>query len=338
MNIKNKLYRFTRKTEFYILIVLVLMCLAIQFISGGQLFAANSLIDICRSMTIIGMFSLCCLLVVISGGFDLSFPTLASLSYSVATTVCITMGWSQTNAWAGFLISGGIGMVLGMLNGFIISRFKLNTMIVTLGTQTLFLGISMGLLQMKEITTTLPAGLRSFGETQLFTVTSETGMRSIMPAVFLLFVLMAVIVWFVLRFTMFGRSLYAIGGNETSAERAGINVKRTKFLLYMLIGLLCGLIGMLRVCMVEQAIPKGLNGWELKVIPAVILGGASIFGGEGSVFGTLVAVILITVISNSLLLIGINSYWQDLFNGFVILAGVSISAVQAVRQNRKKRA
>ena len=163
-------------------------------------------------------------------------------------------------------------------------------------------------------------------------------MRSIMPAAFLFLVALAIIVWFVLRYTMFGRSLYAIGGNETSAERAGINVKRTKFILYALIGLLCGLIGMLRVTMVLQSIPKGLNGWDLKVIPAVILGGASIYGGEGSVFGTLVAVILITVISNSLLLIGIDSYWQDFFNGLVILVGVTISAVQAKRKSNKRRA
>jgi simple sugar transport system permease protein len=154
-----------------------------------------------------------------------------------------------------------------------------------------------------------------------------------MPTVFLLFVLLAVVVWFVLRYTMFGRSLYAIGGNEISAERAGINVKRTKFWLYAIVGLVAGLIGILRVCMVRQSIPKGLNGWDLKVIPAVILGGASIYGGEGSVFGTLVAAGLITVISNSLLLIGIDSYWQDFFNGLVILAGVTISAVQAKRRS-----
>jgi simple sugar transport system permease protein len=155
-----------------------------------------------------------------------------------------------------------------------------------------------------------------------------------MPVAFLLFVFLAVIVWFVLKYTMFGRSLYAIGGNEISAERAGINVKRTKFWLYALVGLVCGIIGMLRVCMLRQAIPKGLNGWDLKVIPAVILGGASIYGGEGSVFGTMIAVGLITVISNSLLLIGIDSYWQEFFNGLVILAGVTISSVQAMRRNK----
>lgn len=333
MDFKKKLRRMTRKTEFYIFLVLVVMCIAIQIISGGQLFEANSIVDIARSMTIIGMFALINLTVVISGGFDLSFPTLASLSYSASTTICLMMGWAQESAWIAFLLAGVIGLILGMVNGFIISRFKLNTMIVTLGTQTLFLGISMGLLQLGEITSTLPLGLRRFGEDTLFEVFSSTGMRSTMPTAFLFLVVLMILIWFVLKFTMFGRSLYAIGGNEISAERAGINVKKTKFWLYAFVGLAAGIIGMLRVTMVRQAIPKGLNGWDLKVIPAVILGGASIYGGEGSVFGTLVAVVLITVISNSLLLIGIDSYWQDFFNGFVILAGVTISAVQAKRRS-----
>jgi simple sugar transport system permease protein len=323
----------TRKTEFYIFLVLVAMCIAIEIISGGQLFEPNTIVTIARSMIIIGMFALVNLMVVVSGGFDLSFPTLASLSYCTATSICLSLGWCQETAWMAFLLSGIIGMALGMVNGFIISRFRLNTMIVTLGTQTLFLGISMGLLQQPEITSTLPLGLRYFGESSLFEVFSSTGMRSTMPTVFLLFVALAVVVWFILRHTMFGRSLYAIGGNEVSAERAGINVKRTKFWLYAFVGLVAGLIGMLRVCMARQAIPKALIGWDLKVIPAVILGGASIYGGEGSVFGTLVAVSLITVISNSLLLIGIDSYWQDFFNGLVILAGVTISAVQAKRRS-----
>ena len=333
MEVKKKLRRMTQRTEFYISIVLVVMCIVIQIISGGQLFEPNSIVDIARSMTIFGMFALISLMVVISGGFDLSFPTLASWSYSLATTIALMQGWSQETAWVAFLLAGGIGLLLGMLNGFIISRYKLNTMIVTLGTQTLFLGISMGLLQLGEITSTLPLGLRAFGEASLFEVFSSTGMRSTMPVAFLLFVALAIIVWFVLKYTMFGRALYAIGGNEISAERAGINVKRTKFWLYALVGLTAGIIGMLRVCMVRQAIPRGLNGWDLRVIPAVILGGASIYGGEGTVFGTLIAVSLITVISNSLLLIGIDSYWQDFFNGLVILAGVTISAVQAKRRS-----
>ena len=139
---------------------------------------------------------------------------------------------------------------------------------------------------------------------------------------------------FILRKTMFGRALYAIGGNEVSAERAGYNVKRTKFILYVVVGALAGFIGMVRVCLARQSIPKAMVGKEMAIIPAVILGGASIFGGEGTVFGTICAIGLITVVSNSMLLVGIDSYWQNFFNGLVILIGITISAVQAKRQRR----
>ena len=333
MSAKKILRRFTHKTEFYLLIVFVVICVAIQTASGGQLFEANTIVDIARAMIILGMFALINLTVVVSGGFDLSFPTLASLSYSGATAILLKMGWGAESVWAAFLISGAIGMMLGMLNGFLIAQFKLNAMLVTLGTQTLFLSLSQGPFQFPEVTSTLPQALKDFGEKALFEVYSATGMRSIMPVAFLPFIFLAVVVWFVLNHTMFGRSLYAIGGNEISAERAGINVKRTKFWLFAFVGFAAGIIGMLRVCMIRQAIPRGLNGWDLRVIPIVILGGASIYGGVGTVFGTLIAVALVTVVSNSLLLVGIDSYWQDFFYGLVILTGVTVSAVQAKRRN-----
>jgi simple sugar transport system permease protein len=223
-----------------------------------------------------------------------------------------------------------------MVNGFIISQFKLNTMIVTLGTQTLFLGISLGIFQFPEVTATLPRALINFGELYLFEVFSPAGLRSVMPIAVIPFILLAILVWFILNHTMFGRSLYAIGGNEVSAERAGINVKRTKFLLYCFVGLMAGMIGILRVTMARQSIPMGLIGWDLMVIPAVILGGASIYGGAGSVFGTITAVALVSVVTNSLLLIGISSAWQDFVYGLVILSGVTVSAVQVMRKRRKE--
>ena len=131
-----------------------------------------------------------------------------------------------------------------MLNGWIIANFKLNTMIVTLGTQTFFTGITMGLLELKEITSTLPVGFRTLGESYLFEVHNSAGLRSTMTTMFLFFVALCIITSFILNKTMFGRALYAIGGNEVSAERAGYNVKKVKFLLYSTVGAVSGFIGM----------------------------------------------------------------------------------------------
>ena len=229
-----------------------------------------------------------------------------------------------------------IGLVLGMFNGLIIANFKLDTMLVTLGTQTLFTGISMGLLQLKEITSKLPVGFKGLGTAKLMTYTTTVGERQVsydLSVTILFLIAFCIVTSFVLNKTMFGRALYAIGGNEVSAERAGYNVKRTKFILYSVVGMVAGFAGMLRVCLTSQAIPKALVGKEMTIIPAVILGGASIFGGEGTVFGTMCAMGLITVVSNSMLLIGIDTAWQDLFNGIIILVGITISAIQAKRRN-----
>jgi simple sugar transport system permease protein len=222
-----------------------------------------------------------------------------------------------------------------MLNGWIISNFKLNTMIVTLGTQTFFTGISMGLLKLKEITSTLPDGMKAFGKLYIFqSADPVTGIRFTLSAMVLFLIALCAIVSFMLNKTMFGRALYAIGGNEVSAERAGYNVKKTKFLLYSAVGALAGFIGMIRVCMESQSIPKAMIGKEMTIIPAVILGGASIYGGEGTVFGTVVAVGIISLVSNSMLILGIDTYWQQFFNGLVILVGVTVSALQAKRQKQ----
>ncbi len=328
------LKRTTKRTEFWMFLVLIFMCVAIQIASGGQLLESSTVVTILRSMVVDGMFAMVCLIVMVSGGFDLSFPAVAALSYSLSSTICVNMGWSQNNAWAGFIMAIVIGAILGSLNGWIISNFKLNTMIVTLATQTLFTGISMGLLELKEITSKLPLGFRTLGESYLFEVRSSAGLRSTMTTMFIPFVILCMITSLVLNKTMFGRALYAIGGNDISAERAGYHVKRVKFWLYVAVGATSGFIGMVRVCMARQSIPKALVGEEMIIIPAVILGGASIFGGEGSVFGTLCAVGIITVVSNSMLLIGIDSYWQNFFNGIVILVGVTVSAIQAKRRNK----
>lgn len=329
---KAAIKRMTRRTEFYMFLVLIIMLIVIGIISKGGLFEPTQVVTILRAMVVDGMFAMCCLVVMVSGGFDLSFPAVAALAYSLATTICLKNGWCETNAFMGFLLAVVFGVILGMFNGWIISNFKLNTMIVTLATQTFFTGLSMGLFELKEITSTLPQGFKDLGKSYLFEVYNSAGLRSTMTTMFLFFVALCLITSFVLNRTMFGRALYAIGGNEVSAERAGYNVKRTKFLLYSVVGGVAGFTGMIRVCMASQSIPKALVNKEMTIIPAVILGGASIFGGEGTVFGTVCAVSIITVVSNSMLLMGIDTYWQDFFNGLVILIGVTVSALQAMRQ------
>ena len=333
---KASFKRMTKRTEFYIFIVLIVLCIVIHAMSNGQLLVPDKIFTILRALVVDGIFALCSLVVMISGGFDLSFPAIAALAYSLSTTICLNNGWCNDNPLIGFVLAIIIGFILGMFNGWIISNFKLNTMLVTLGTQTFFTGLSMGVLKMKEITSTLPGGFKALGKASLTTYTTTIGSRQVssdLSVTIIFLVIFCIITSFVLNKTMFGRALYAIGGNEVSAERAGYNVKKVKFILYAVVGAVAGFAGMLRVCLTSQSVPKALIGKEMTIIPAVILGGASIFGGEGSVFGTMCAMGLITVVSNSMLLLNIGTEWQDLFNGIIILIGITVSAVQAKRRN-----
>ena len=334
MELRKRLRRFTRRSEFYLLIVFIIISILIQIFSGGQLFIPATTFNILRAMVVLGMFAVVNMMVVVSGGFDLSFPTLSALVYSATTAILINTGWGDVSIIPAFFIATMIGGVLGMLNGLFIAYFKLNAMIVTLGTQTLFLGISLGLFQFPEVQATLPQSLVDFGMLFIYETFSETGVRSALTFAIVPLILLAALVWFIMNRTMYGRSLYAIGGSEISAERAGINVVKTKFILYVFVGATAGFTGMIRVAMARQAIPLALVGWDLMVIPAVILGGASIFGGVGTVFGTLLAVLLIQTVTNSLILLGINSAWQDFFYGLVIIIGITVSALQSRRRHR----
>lgn len=333
---KASLKCMAKRTEFYIFLVLIVLSIVIHIVSGGRLLVPDKIFTILRAMVVDGIFALCSLVVMISGGFDLSFPAVSALAYSLATTICLNNGWCSENPIIAFVLAIVFGFILGLFNGWIIANFKLNTMLVTLGTQTFFTGLSMGVLKMKEITSTLPAGLKNLGKASLATYTTTIGSRQVssdLSVTVIFLIIFCILTSLLLNKTMFGRALYAIGGNEVSAERAGYNVKKIKLIMYAGVGAVAGFAGMLRVCLTSQSIPKALTGKEMTIIPAVILGGASIFGGEGSVFGTICAVGIITVVSNSMLLLGIDSAWQDLFNGIIILLGITVSAVQAKRHN-----
>jgi simple sugar transport system permease protein len=145
-------------------------------------------------------------------------------------------------------------------------------------------------------------------------------------------VLAAVAVWLILRYTMPGRGVYALGGSPVAAERAGFNIRRVQFFIYGFVGLLSGTAGVVHASTMRNANPFDLVGMELLVIAAVVLGGANIAGGSGTVVGTILGVFLLVIINNSLILLRIPSYWQKVAIGLVILVSTGVTARRGVRQ------
>ena len=146
---------------------------------------------------------------------------------------------------------------------------------------------------------------------------------------FVLFFLAVVLIsWVILRFTVLGRGIYAIGGNFTAARRSGLNIHRIQFFIYMYVGFLAGIMGIMHLSLIRYSNPNYIVGTELSVIAAVVIGGARITGGTGSIIGTILGVVMIVILEKNLVLIGLSSYWQQFFIGLIIIVGVSVTYIQ----------
>ncbi|MDD7267131.1 MAG: ABC transporter permease [Lachnospiraceae bacterium] len=325
-----KAKKIVRSTEFYVGVILVLFCVAVQ-IKSGQFFTGNNLVDNIRAFSIPAMFCIGEMFVLISGGTDVSFPGIASLSMYV---VCSQLDGKVTNPLVYFLLAMLIGLTIGAVNGLIIGRFKFPPLIVTLGTSSICFGVMQGVFQSREYP--LPESLYRVGQTKVFSVTNASnGLSSDMPVAVVMMLIMLLLGWFILNKTMLGRGIYAIGGDAKAAHRSGFNVFGITMFIYCFSGCVAGLIGVLRATMLLAVHPNNLEGMEMTVIAACVLGGVRITGGKGSILGMILGMALLTIIDNSLILLGISTQWQRVFTGIIIIIGTAASAIQA-RRNEKQ--
>lgn len=322
-----------RKTEFYIFLVILVLSFVIQA-KSDQFFTGNNFVDLARAMIVPGLFSIGTFMIIVSGGIDVSFPAVAALcSYSV-TSILLWAGY-QGPVIVPFLMAALMGLFMGAFNGLFIAKMRLPALIVTLGTQSVFRGILQGALNAQQIDI-LPASMQEFGKASLFVSSNQEGMTSVMPQAFLIFVIVVAFAFFILRYTMLGRGIYAVGGDENSAIRAGFKVVRTKMFIYCFAGAVAGITGIIRVCLMSMVHPTNLFGMEMTVIAAVVLGGTSITGGSGTLTGAILGVLLLTIVENSLILLGVPAYWQQFFTGLLIIAGTAISSLQLLRGQKNK--
>lgn len=309
-----------------ILVVVVAMALA-----SPAFFSLSTFFALVRSSMVPLVLALGVLLVLISGGIDVSSPTIAIFA-AYATVVLLLQAGTDVGPVAVFGLAMVVGGLLGLLNGVVIARFRLPTLIVTLGTQGIFRGVLIAYVGSAYISASgLPGSVNDLSSASLVTIPAGGFVHVLVVPVAVVTVLVALL----LRRTMFGRSVYAIGGDIEAARRVGIRVVRTQVLLYVLVGALAAFGGVLHVTLGRNANPQSLVGTELDIIAAVVLGGASIFGGRGSVLGTVLGVVLVQLINNNLVLLGVPSTWQRAAVGILLLAGVGVQAVDASRRRKR---
>ncbi|HTN54715.1 MAG TPA: ABC transporter permease [Microbacterium sp.] len=333
---RTYLRRIVRANEFYLLLVIVALAVVIQARSG-QFFTANNIVDIANAMVVPGIFAVGAFMVLVSGGIDVSFPALASLAVYATTRILVDAQWGG-GIWLPFLLAIAIGGVLGAFNGLFASRFAVPVLIITLGTASVFSGIMQGVLGSVQIPN-IPPAMSEFGRASLFVAKNpESGLTSNMPVSFLLLIAVVAGAFVLLRYTTFGRGIYALGGDESAASRAGFNVRRIKFWLYVIVGAVASIAGLVRTSMMDQMHPTNLLGLELMVIAAVVLGGTAITGGTGTLTGAMLGTLLIVIVQNSMILVGVPTFWQGFALGVLIIVGTGISAVQLTRRARSRSA
>lgn len=313
-----------------LLVAVILIVVVAMSLASPAFFTANTFFALVRSSMVPLIFALGVLLVMISGGIDVSFPAIAI--FAAYTTVKWSMDASfDPGLVVIFVVAMVVGGLLGLLNGVVIARFRLPTLIVTLGTQTIYKGILLTYVGSVYISASdLPASITG-ADVHLVDIAGGGYLHFMIIPVLLVTLLIA---W-MLKYTLFGRSIFAIGGDTEAARRVGIKVVRTQVWLYVLVGALAAFGGIIYVVLGKNANPQSLVGTELDIIAAVVLGGASIFGGRGSVMGTVLGVVLVQLINNNLVLVGIPSTWQRAAVGLLLIFGVTVQALGAMRARRR---
>lgn len=321
-------------TETYVILIALLFGVAVETVSH-QFFSNTGMVNLARISMIYLIFGVAEMLSLVCAGPDVSYPAIASLSAFLAASLFGGEDY-QGSILTVFLFAMLIGAVCGAVNGAIIARFNFPSLIVTLGTSSIFSGLMYGPLRASN--TVLHGKMAEFGAGSLFTVTNPgSGLTAQMPTQFLIVIVVYVIMYFVLRYTMFGRGLYAIGSDSVAAERAGLKVGRIRFFAYVLGGALAALGGTMYTCNVGAIAPSDLMGGELLVIAACILGGVRPGSGIGNLFQVIIGIVLLTMIQNNLLMLGIPLYWKDVFTGAIILIGTVVSFHFHVQSRGKAR-
>jgi ribose transport system permease protein len=289
----------------------VLAVLVIYFsVTSDVFFSPINLRNVLLSVSVMGILAAPATLLLISGNFDLSIASAAAMCGVVAGMLIDSQGPAVAMAAA-----LGIGLLAGLVNGFLVSVVGIASIIVTLGNFQAFRGV---------------ARLIANGQT----IRMNDGIDFLtarilgVPTQIIIFVLISLIAVFVVRYTRFGRSVYAIGSNASAARLAGIRQRPAIFTLFVVSGLLAALAGLILASQLDAASPNAATGLELQVVAAVILGGASLRGGRGTILGTVLGVMILGVLQNGLTLLSISSFWRDVATGGVLILAVAVDQIR----------
>lgn len=321
----KKMKNIMTTNEMIVVYIIVGLSILIGIVNPAFL-GMSTIISLSRSMLVTLVFAICEMIIIISGGIDVSFPAIACIS--LYATIKFLLFTGIDNPFIAFLMAGLIGMAFGALNAFLIVKFKIPPLIATLGVSSVVNGATLAFLGTDEISN-IPEKIDQLSKIFIYTYTNTGGIKYQLTAMILIPIVVCIAAYIILKFTMLGRGIYAIGGDKNAARIAGFNVTKIQFMIYMASGCFAGIGGMTYMILMRQASPQVLMGSEMMVIAAVVVGGTRITGGHGTVIGTILGVGLITLVQNNLIMLGVPTQFQTFVVGLIIVIGTSITSLRA---------
>ena len=300
-------------SKYGIYLVLLLMIIVLSFLSSNFL-TLNNALNILRQASISGIIALGMTMVLVTGGIDLSVGSIMAFAGVIATTFAHPE--PKHFILMIILIALIVGGICGLANGAIVSFTGVNPFIVTMGMQTIARGATLLYTNGRPIND-LSKSFQFIGR----------GSVGIVSVPIILFAVMCIISIIILHKSKLGRHIFAVGGNEQAAKVSGINVARVKLFVYTYSGILCGLAGIILASRTNAASPNAAEGYELDAIAAGVIGGTSTSGGRGGVYGTIVGVLIIVILSNGLDMLNVSSYIQQIVKGIIIIGAVCIDQI-----------
>jgi L-arabinose transport system permease protein len=313
-------------------LVIVLVILVTVVVSQSEYFLRpqNLLNSLGQNIAVLGVIAIGETVVIVGGGLDISVGSIGGIA-SVVAALLVTSTGNTPLAVLGGLVAG---LIAGLINGVNITLLRVNPIIATLGTFAGFRGIAF-LIAPNGYPIPVPTSpsFRFLGSGR---VLQTAGFEEGIPVILLILVVVAAMGYVLLKYTDFGRSVYAIGGNAVAARLAGINLTRARIAMYVFSGVLAGLAGVLLTARTTSGAPLNGQGMELQAITAVFLGGAATTGGKGTAVGTLLAVLILGVLSNGMNLLGVQQFYQDVATGLLLIVAVAIAQWRAARAERAR--
>jgi len=293
------------------LFITLIVVMVIFSIASPYFMTIKNWLNIGQAISIRGIIAIGMTIVLITGGLDLSIAAVAAVTGMAAASLIKADVSGGSSALLALVLAGG----LGAINGAIIVRFRINPIIATLGTLLLFRGL---------------AYVVSAGNNIVIGVNTWSflgrGFLVGIPVSLIVYLVLLVLAYLFLRYTITGNYIYAIGGNSEACRNSGIKVDRLRFWIYVFVAMLSGIAGLILMSQAGTATPIALSGAELDIIAAVLLGGISLSGGRGSLLGTFLGSLLIGVINNGLILTQVQIYWQMVARGVLLIIAVTLDS------------